>query len=492
MVEEKTRQRVVSGVGWSSLSSAINYALLFMRTFILVRFLAPEDFGVMALSLLLVSVMKQLSHIGLEAAVIQDANVSESTFNTVWVVAIIRGGIFFVFIHLFSPYYASFFQEAKLVPILAILSIAPLLNGFKNSYIVSAEKDLRFDVLFRINVTTSLIEFLATIFLAIIYLDVIALAIGYALSSAVGFVLSFVLISPRPKFVFNQSEFLRLFKFGKWVFGGGVIVFLILNIDTSVVGKILGATLLGYYQIAFRLGNFAATDIVLTFSKAIYPSFSLVKEDKRRLKDFLLTTILIISLAVVPIMMIIGFYAQSFVAHFLGDDWAPVVVPLQVLIIFGVIRSLASVCGYVFWAVGKPNLPAKISFLQLIFIVTIILPLTTQYGIVGTAMAVTIPLALSSLVSFYLVGRELEVNKGDLKEFFLTPVLSLAFLSLAILWCLEAFDLQHSWFGFVFVTGGLLATFYGLVYIFDRISNKKIRGIVMSVQDFLPSMSKPS
>ena len=87
--------KVISSLGWSSLSSGLNYFILLARTFVLVRFLAPSDFGLMALSLLLVTVIKQFSSIGLEQAIIQDDHLQKKTINTVWTVSIIRGILFF-------------------------------------------------------------------------------------------------------------------------------------------------------------------------------------------------------------------------------------------------------------------------------------------------------------------------------------------------------------------------------------------------------------
>ena len=287
--------KVISSLGWSSLSSGLNYFILLARTFVLVRFLAPSDFGLMALSLLLVTVIKQFSSIGLEQAIIQDDHLQKKTINTVWTVSIIRGILFFLLINFISPFYANFFDDLRLIEILTIISFATILNGFKNSYLSVAQKELQFEKLFKVSSVSVLIEFMVTIALAIIYKDVIALAFGYLTGSFIGLLMSFLIFIEKPKISFHYEEFKRLFNFGKWIFGGGILIFIIVNLDTSVIGKLLGATLLGYYSIAFRFANFAATDIVLTFSQSIYPSFSLVKDDKQLLKDYFLNTLIIIS-----------------------------------------------------------------------------------------------------------------------------------------------------------------------------------------------------
>jgi lipopolysaccharide exporter len=481
MNQKNIQNKVISGIGWSSFSSIISYLLIFSRIFILVRFLSPDDFGIMALSLMLLAVMKQFSHVGLEQAVIQEENISEQTINTVWTVSIIRGVIFFALINIFTPFYANYFNESELVSILTILSFSAIFNGLKNSYISIAEKNMRFDVLFKLNVSSNLVEFITSVVLAIIYQNVIALAIGYLASSIIGMVLSFFLLKDRPSFTFNMNEFFKLFKFGKWVFGSGMLVFLILNIDTTVIGKILGVTMLGFYQIAFRLGNFAATDIVLAFSRAIYPSFSLVKQDLNILKNYFLTTILLISIITLPIMLIIGFYAESFVTYFIGNNWLEVIVPLKILVVFGIIRAIASVCGYVFWALGKPKIATNISFFQLILISIIILPFTYQYGVIGTAISVTIPLLISSFISFYYVALELKIKLKDCIEFLSSAFISIVFLVITIFIMRWQFDYIDSIFLFL-VNATVVLTAYSLYLLFfDYFGRRKVINIVKEV-----------
>ena len=245
---QANNKKVIAGISWSSLSSIVNYILLFTRTLILVRILAPEDFGIMALSLLLVTTIKQFSNMGLEQALVQKDKVTESTVNTIWVASILRGIIFFILIILISPLYADFFDEQKLTQILLVISFATIINGFKNSYSYLLQKELRFEKIFKLVVFSGIIEFISTISLALIFENAMALAVGYLIGSISLVILSFTLIKRKPRLVFTLSEFVELFRFGKWVLTGGIIIFLILNIDIFTIGKLLEVASLGLYQ----------------------------------------------------------------------------------------------------------------------------------------------------------------------------------------------------------------------------------------------------
>ena len=68
----KNSSKILKGISWSSLLSFLTYSLAIIKIFILARLIFPEDFGIMALSLLFVNIIKQFSNLGLEQAFIQD------------------------------------------------------------------------------------------------------------------------------------------------------------------------------------------------------------------------------------------------------------------------------------------------------------------------------------------------------------------------------------------------------------------------------------
>ena len=456
---QANNKKVIAGISWSSLSSIVNYILLFTRTLILVRILAPEDFGIMALSLLLVTTIKQFSNMGLEQALVQKDKVTESTVNTIWVASILRGIIFFILIILISPLYADFFDEQKLTQILLVISFATIINGFKNSYSYLLQKELRFEKIFKLVVFSGIIEFISTISLALIFENAMALAVGYLIGSISLVILSFTLIKRKPRLVFTLSEFVELFRFGKWVLTGGIIIFLILNIDIFTIGKLLGVASLGLYQIVYRFANFAATDITLTFSQSLYPSFALVKEDLFELRKYFLHTILVIMLIIFPFMVLLFLYADNFINYFIGAQWMPALQAFKILVIFGMLRSLASICGFIFWTVGKPYIQTYISLFQFVLIATLIYPLTIKYGISGTAASITIPLLLSSLFSFYFVKRELKLEIINVVSYILPLILSTIFLILVVL-------LSQIYLGYIVSIYSLILSFILLFFLY--------------------------
>jgi O-antigen/teichoic acid export membrane protein len=63
------------------------------------------------------------------------------------------------------------------------------------------------------------------------------------------------------------------------VFGTGVFVFLIFNLDNFLVGAFMGSAQLGYYALAFAWGSFICGLLSSTVNTVLFPAFSAIQND---------------------------------------------------------------------------------------------------------------------------------------------------------------------------------------------------------------------
>lgn len=112
-----------------------------------------------------------------------------------------------------------------------------------------------------------------------------------------------------------------------------------------------------------------------------------------------------------------------FIYNFVGKNWLQSITPLRILVIFGLFRSYASTCEYIFWTLGKRKIQTTISLFQFVLIFIIIFPFINKFGIPGVALSVTFPLLISSIFSFYHVKRELDIQLRNIYEFLYSPII---------------------------------------------------------------------
>src|SRR5262245_60823150 len=118
--------RVRTGISWSVSSSLVGQFIGFLRSVTLARLLAPEDFGLFAMALTIVSAANALTTIGLDRTVIAktfDTPAELKVYlDTVWSTELIRSIVVTLLIFGSAFPIASFYGESQLRTIIPILA----------------------------------------------------------------------------------------------------------------------------------------------------------------------------------------------------------------------------------------------------------------------------------------------------------------------------------------------------------------------------------
>ena len=282
-----------------------------------------------------------------------------------------------------------------------------------------------------------------------------ALVYGTLAGAIVTCIMSYLIHSYRPCFDFNLARIRELFGFGKWILGSSILIFLLTQGDDILVGKLLGATALGFYQIAYRISNLPATEITHVISRITFPAYSNVLQVTIFL-SFLLAG-LIFALA------------PEFTSIFLGQKWLPMVPAMQVMVIYGAIRSFGATTGPLFKGVGSPDILTKLTFVQLILLAIIIYPLTIKFGIFGTALSIVIPNLITQIIAGIKVMKIIQSDKSEFLKSLSFPLIS------AITMILLIFSIKGWIYGdvvkFLAITIIGIASYLGFIYFLSKISD---------------------
>jgi O-antigen/teichoic acid export membrane protein len=256
------------------------------------------------------------------------------------------------------------------------------------------EKELEFHKEFVLSFSGAGSRFVVSIAYALVSPTVWALVAGAVVGNFVQMVVSYVIHDYRPWPRFDRDRAAELVDYGKWIFGSSAISFFYSEGDDIFVGRVLGSGSLGAYQVAYRLSNAPATEIAHTISRVSMPAYSKIQDDDGALREGFHRVLQLSALVSVPMGVGIGVVAPVFVPTFLGDGWGAMVAPMQVLAVFGVLRSVRTCASPLFRALGQPDYTAKIHAVRLAVMVVAIVPLTEAFGLAGTALAVLLTSAV--------------------------------------------------------------------------------------------------
>ena len=427
------RQRVISSGFWV-LGMRIGQRILnFIKLLVLGRLLSPQDFGLLGIALLSMSIMDTFSQTGFHQALIQKRETIDDYLDSAWSFLVLRGVMIFTILYFSAPYIANFFNAPKAKAILQIIAFAPLLESMTNIGTIHFSKELEFNKQFQLQFSGTCVDFVVSITLAILYRNVWALAGGLVAGYFTRCIVSYCIHAYRPLFKIDFRQVKELLKFGRWIFGSTILAFLITQGDDIIVGKMLGVVSLGFYQMAYRLSNLSTTEITHVISQVSFPTYAKLQGDAERLRNAYLRVLQITTFFSFPIGVLIYVLSYDLTVIFLQTKWIPMVPALKILVIWGLDRSIGACTGPLFQALGKPALATMMQFIRLIILAILIFPMTSYFGIVGAAMAVTISGLCTRPVTDSLVIKLIKCSKWQFVQQLVFPLAGSLIMSASLI-----------------------------------------------------------
>ena len=404
------RERVLRSGIWLLVQSGITRLAGLLKIAILSRLISPHDFGLLGIAMLVVKWVEYFTETGIAPGLIQKRGDVRPYLNTAWTAHILRSTGVAILLIIAAPFGARYFGHPQATTLIRTLGLMSFIWGFTNPAVIFLRKELdcRSEAIWRLSGVLAGVA--VAIPAAFLLRNVWALVLSLFAAQVVETATSFWIIRYWPHFEIDWSRLRELLHFGRWIFWLNVTTFIEMYGDSAFVGKLLGTTALGFYQMAAQLSLMATSQLAGHIETVMFPAFTKLDDNKNAERAFLKLLGLISSIAL-PVGVMVTVYSGPLVTFLLGARWLPIAPALQVLIWAGVCTALASATRSFFMAVGQPNLAVRASFVKIVCMGLLIYPLLTRAGIAGTALAITIGALASTGYQFYVVSR------------FLTPTL---------------------------------------------------------------------
>jgi len=434
------KRTIRSGI-WVIFANIGVNSLAFIRSIVLARLLLPEIFGLISIAMIVVRGLELFTQTGFAAALIHRQKGFDEAKDTAFTLMVIRGCLLFLITFIASPFIADFYDKSILDAVIKIIAISFIFKGFRNINAISYEKGLNFKKISYLEQSVAVINTIFVIVFAYYFRNVWALVIGNLFSNFVAALLSYLFIPGKPKFEFKKNIAKELFTYGKFVFGLSIIMFVSSEIDHVLIGKILGIEMLGYYFLAYTLANLVSTQLSRLVSRVMLPAYSLLQNDLPALNEAFLKVFKLLSFIAIPASAGMIVLAPEIMLAVYGEKWLPAAGALQVLCVFGAVRAITALTGYLLNGIGKPNVPFYASLCRLFIAVILIYPLTKMFGLVGAAWSVTTAMLTAFIIVVYLLTRLIELDALNLLKILTSILFNSMVMSLSVLLIKNQFEL---------------------------------------------------
>jgi lipopolysaccharide exporter len=406
--------RTGRGVLWTVASFGANRVVTVITTILLARLLVPSDFGLFALATIVVNFISYFSSLGLGQALILGKDVGRRVQGTVLTLLIAFGVVFAVGLAAASPLVADLMGQPRLEDILFVIAGVLSFTGANWFYDALLQKELAFRERFICQLVRTIVYAVVALSLAAFAdLGVWAMIAGFG-AGHVGNGVALLVLSPylvRPRWDRAVAgEYLRT---GAGFVLQGAVAFAQRSVDYVLVGRILGATQLGYYTLAFRQAELPFFAIGEPTVRVLFPSFAEMRHRELDTRSAYLTALRLMALASFPLAAILSGAADPYVEFFFGEKWLPMIGVLQVLGLWSLVQPIAHVTGWYLNSHERAALVGRVALLLLVALVGALYVAAELGDIETVAWVMVAHSAVAGAILMVLAHRETAVAFGQ-------------------------------------------------------------------------------
>jgi O-antigen/teichoic acid export membrane protein len=397
-------QQAGSAIIWKLIQLAIVKGIFLARTLILARLLVPEDFGLLAISLVAVDFLMSVTNLGMIPALVQRRELDERHYNTAWTIGLGRAVLIAGLVFLAAPVVATLFAEPRATDLIRVVALRPVLEAAASIKVAELTRNLRFRALTFVYLPEALINTIVSIVLAPFF-GVWALIAGALAGVTAQAIASYVLAPHRPRLVLDSAAARPLIRFGRWIFVAGLIAVAGRSMLQLVISRKLGAAELGLYFLAAKLAFIPAEISSEVIGAVAFPLYSRLQANARQAAKAFRAILVVMWASLLPICALIIVLAPSLVENILGPRWEATVPLIRLLALVNVVGLLGETVVPIFKGMGQPSRLAILELVQSSLLVALIWGLADLLGVTGAAVAWVIAVGASQLLSWMFVQR---------------------------------------------------------------------------------------
>ncbi len=351
------KTRFLSGIRWNAISTVVVALLELLRLYILIRLLSTEDFGLFAMATIILFYADALKDLGFSGAIIhKDLNTRADLSSIFWITCL-SNVLLAIICYVLAPLISGFFNSPALIELIRMVSLILVIGGFGAVFQSLLIKEMAFGKLSIASIIAGIVYFSSSIFFAYSGYGVLSLVYGLickVLCETI-FYVAFGLSYFVPQLSFSGKNLKYYLHFGGYQLGERILNVIRKELDTLLIGKFLGAEILGIYAVMknliirpYTLINPLVTNVSMSY-------MSKVKDNISELKKIYLKQLNALTSINAFIYLFLAFFSFEVVRWYYGEQWEPYHMIFTILAVAIFLMSIANPVGTLIISSGRAD-----------------------------------------------------------------------------------------------------------------------------------------
>ena len=352
--------QVRSAVIWRSGSQILAQLVQWAATFLVIRILDPHDYGLFAMTGVVLVFLNMLNGYGLASGLIQKPEITSRDIRQLFGMLLLLNGLLAAAqVLILAPAAAAYYRQPIVAHMLQVQALLYLTTPFIALPYALLSRTLDFKLQARVNILASVASASAALGGALLGLGVWTLVLAPLVLfgvRAIGMTIAAKSLV-WPSFDFRGSG--ALARYGGIMAVGQLFWFGQSQADVFIAGRHFTPHMLGIYTEALFLTQVFVSKIVPPLNEVAFSAYARIQHDRSAVADAFARSVRIIMVAALPFYFGLAATAEPLVLTVLGDKWRETVPVVHLLALAMPFMTLQVLLQPACDAQGRPGIGVR-------------------------------------------------------------------------------------------------------------------------------------
>ena len=379
---------------------------------VLARILLPEQYGLIAMVTVFITIFNVFVDSGLGNALIQKKDADDLDFSSVFWFNVVLCVVLYGVLYLASPAIAAFYRREELCLVLRILGLQIVVSGVKNVYQAYVSRTMQFRKFFFATLGGTLGAAVIGIFMAYRGYGVWALVAQQLFNVLTDTVILCLTVRWHPKRMFSFRRLKGLLSYGWKLLLSALIDTLYNEARTLIIGKKYTSEDLAFYNRGELFPQVIAANVNTSIDSVLLPTMSREQDERTKVRAMTRRAIMTSTYLMAPLMIGIACIGVPMVRLVLTEKWIPCVPYLRIFCVAMLFYPIHTANLNAIKALGRSDLFLKLEVLKKAVGIVLIL-ITMHISVAAMAFSTLLNSVICQIINAWPNRKLLDYRYRD-------------------------------------------------------------------------------
>lgn len=402
---------------------------------VLARLIAPEAYGIVALTTVFITFSDIFILNGFNIALIRKDVVSSTDYSTVTYLSLIFTTVMYLVFYITSPFIASFYECDILSPVLRVITILLFFESVSSVIRAYATRELQFKKMALSSFISNVASGLLALILAFEGFGVWALVVQQVCANFLDMSIMSIIFRWRVRPTFSIDSAKSMTKFTMGVLGTSFLDFFGNNVCSLIIGKTYTTKDLGYYNRANLFPETIGLNAYSSINSVLLPTLASRQSDIEGMKRVARKVMSLTEYIILPLMFGLMAIADNLINLLLTEKWAPAIPMMYFCCLYYAINPIRAISYSIFYSMAKSKTTMYIELIRSLLMVSgiILVAIIFKMGLIYVLLANLLISIFVALQAQFEVYKLISYSIRELVED-IFPSLMLSLIMLVIVY----------------------------------------------------------